>query len=89
MNLRKLRDAVETSDMEREAKAEIDEIIMIYQKDHGERCSKCGQEAEDIEDRYSFGVYAGRLCPECCFKYLDHCGIDGEQGQPEELASHG
>jgi predicted amidophosphoribosyltransferase len=75
--------------MEREAKAEIDEILTIYQKDHGERCSKCGQESEDIEDRYSFGVYAGRLCAECCLKYLDHCGIDGEQGQPEELVSHG
>lgn len=53
------------------------------------RCWLCGKKSENVEDRYSFGVYAGRLCLECCFKYRDHCGIDGEQGRPEELEAMG
>lgn len=53
------------------------------------RCSRCGQEPGDIEERYSYGVYAGRLCRKCCLEYRDHCGIDGRQGQPEELEAMG
>jgi hypothetical protein len=48
--------------------------------------SKCGCGAtKDVEPRYSFGEYAGRLCPECCRKFRDHCGIDQGQGDPTEL----
>jgi hypothetical protein len=46
MNLRELRDAVETSDMEREAKAEIDEILTIYRQSHIDTCLMCGKESK-------------------------------------------
>jgi len=48
------------------------------------RCRKCVS-TEDVEERYSFGVYAGILCKECCYGYRDHCGIDQEQGSPNNL----
>ena len=47
-------------------------------------CTSCGS-TKDVEPRYSFGIYAGRLCRECCFGYRDHCGIDQEQGNPYTL----
>ena len=53
------------------------------------RCTRCGKVKPDVEERYSFGVYAGRLCTECCFGYRDHCGIDQEQGRPEVLELEG
>lgn len=48
-------------------------------------CSECGTSKGDIRSRYSFGVYAGRLCKECCFMYRDNCGLDGEQGNYADL----
>lgn len=50
-------------------------------------CSRCGEELDDVEERYSFGVYAGRLCRRCAIDgYVDHCGlIDGGQGNPTDL----
>ena len=47
-------------------------------------CTSCGS-TEDVESRYSFGIYAGRLCRKCCYNYRDHCGIDQEQGNPYTL----
>ena len=47
-------------------------------------CTCCGS-TKDVEPRCSFGIYAGRLCRECCFGYRDHCGIDQEQGNPYTL----
>ena len=51
-----------------------------------EICRRCGQEKPDgeVRERYSFGVYAGRLCVDCCYGYVDHCGIDQPQGTPED-----
>ena len=46
-------------------------------------CTKCGEPGG--EARYSFGIYAGRLCHKCCFSYRDHCGVDQEQGNPYTL----
>jgi len=50
-------------------------------------CTRCsGYKPGDVEQRYSFGVYAGRLCSDCCRTYQDHCGLDGfDQGDPGEL----
>jgi hypothetical protein len=48
-------------------------------------CTSCGEEKDDVETRYSFGIYAGRLCKKCCMKYRDHCGIDQNQGRVEDL----
>jgi hypothetical protein len=45
-------------------------------------CTSCGEERDDVERRYSFGFYAGRLCEDCCLHYRDHCGID----QPQALS---
>lgn len=49
------------------------------------RCTSCGKEKNSTEERYSFGVYAGRLCTDCCYGYRDHCGIDQNQGNPADL----
>ena len=51
-------------------------------------CSSCGAEDSEknpVDRRYSFGVYAGRLCEGCCSKYRDRCGLDGAQGDPRDL----
>lgn len=51
-------------------------------------CTSCGAEDtpdNDVDLRYSYGIYAGRLCRKCCFNYNDHCGIDQEQGNPYDL----
>jgi len=48
-------------------------------------CTSCGEPKEDVQERYSFGMYAGRLCTECCSKYRDNCGIGESQGRVEDL----
>jgi hypothetical protein len=59
-------------------------------------CPRCHKEKEDVEDRYSYGIYAGRYCSECAYKvFRDHCGLvkddrgniveGGEQGAVEVL----
>lgn len=53
------------------------------------RCSRCGQAKNDVEERYSFGVYAGRLCVQCCVGYRDRCGLDQPQGDPRVLEAEG
>lgn len=55
-----------------------------------QQCSGCGMLCEDeVEERYSYGVYAGRLCVSCCGGYRDNCGLDGHQGDPNELIEAG
>ena len=51
------------------------------------KCNYCHEERinNDIEERYSFGVYAGKMCTDCCYGYRDHCGIDQPQGSPNDL----
>ena len=49
------------------------------------KCSNCHKEKSSVEERYSFDVYAGVLCRECCLRYRDHCGIDQEQGRASDL----
>ncbi len=49
-------------------------------------CSRCGKrDLLEVEERYSFNVYAGRLCEPCCYTYRDHCGLDQPQGNPADL----
>ncbi|MBW2411904.1 MAG: hypothetical protein JRF72_19080 [Deltaproteobacteria bacterium] len=49
-------------------------------------CTSCGKEKPgDVHERYSFGVYAGRLCTGCCAGYRDNCGIGQPQGCPADL----
>ena len=47
-------------------------------------CTKCGSKT-DVDVRYSFGVYAGRLCLDCCSKFRDNCGIGQPEGDYREL----
>lgn len=47
-------------------------------------CTKCGS-TKDVDTRYSFGVYAGRLCLKCCGAYRDNCGVGQPQGDYREL----
>ena len=49
------------------------------------KCNKCHEPRTDIRERYSFGVYAGTFCTDCCYGYRDHCCIDQAQGSPNDL----
>ena len=51
----------------------------------GHRCGKCGEIRDDVEDRDSYGIYAGRFCVPCCSSYRDNCGVDRPQGDPADL----
>jgi len=52
----------------------------------GITCPKCKKEdVEEVCERYSFGVYAGTFCEDCCSGYRDRCGLDGAQGRAEDL----
>lgn len=50
-------------------------------------CPVCDKAKDDIDEQYSFGVYAGVMCRECaCRKYWDRCGHRPEgQGNPSDL----
>lgn len=52
-----------------------------------EICHRCDKQRADVEERYSFGYYAGRYCVPCAIAaYSDHCGLrDGNQGDPTTL----
>lgn len=55
-----------------------------------DRCTSCGERKPgEVEERFSFGVYAGWFCIQCCYKYSDHCGIDQRQGTAEEYEAMG
>jgi len=56
-----------------------------FERDRWRRCTRCGEVSDDVEERHSFGIYAGRLCTQCCSSYRDNCGVDQEQGRPEDL----
>lgn len=58
-------------------------------------CSRCRQPKDDVLERYSFGIYAGKMCDDCAYRgYRDHCGLvrnpdgtysEGRQGDPNTL----
>jgi hypothetical protein len=52
-------------------------------------CPKCGEKNRDVCERYSFGIFAGTFCEECCKGFRDNCGLDGEQGSPNEMIEAG
>jgi hypothetical protein len=62
-----------------------------YVPDFTSVCRKCGEEKDTVEEQYSYGVYAGKMCRECAINgYRDHCGLlDDEQGDPRELEEMG
>ena len=49
-------------------------------------CPKCEKPKTDIEEQFSFGVYAGVMCRACAIAgFRDACGhLDG-QGDPRDL----
>lgn len=51
------------------------------------KCPKCRKQvpAGTVYARYSFTVYAGKFCDKCCNGYRDRCGLDGSQGDPNDL----
>ena len=49
------------------------------------RCRECREQDDTVTERYSFGVYAGRLCESCCSTYRDNCGLDRPQGDYADL----
>lgn len=50
-----------------------------------ELCPGCGKEKPNVKERYSFGIYAGNLCVDCCGRYKDRCGLGGRQGNQNDL----
>lgn len=66
-----------------------DEYVDPFDTDN--HCFKCGEKKDTVEEQYSFGVYAGRMCRECAINgYRDHCGLlDGEQGDYRILEAEG
>ena len=66
------------------------EMLWIHKKGcvrvDTQECSYCHEQKPDIEERYSFTVYAGKMCDDCAYsRYRDHCGLDGAQGDPNDL----
>ena len=56
------------------------------ERERTQTCGGCSEVKDDVEERYSFGIYAGRFCVECARShYKDGCGVDGPQGRVEEL----
>ena len=77
--------------LEDEKKRMEDEVLQEL-KDIAERveqartCPKCEKVDPDVCERYSFGVYAGRMCEDCAYNgYRDHCGLEGAQGSQADL----
>lgn len=49
-------------------------------------CPRCEHKRDDIEQQYSFGVYAGVMCKQCAIDgFRDQCGHGGQQGDPSDL----
>jgi hypothetical protein len=50
-------------------------------------CPRCNAPKRDIDEQFSFGVYAGVMCTECAIHgYRDACGHRPEgQGDPADL----
>jgi len=53
-----------------------------------QECPRCHEQVpdSDVYARYSFSVYAGKMCDGCAYGgYRDHCGLEGAQGNPQDL----
>lgn len=50
-------------------------------------CPRCGKAKQDIDEQYSYGVYAGVMCRDCAISgYRDACGYRAEgQGDYRDL----
>lgn len=50
-------------------------------------CPRCNRRRGDIDEQYSFGVYAGVMCTPCAIAgFRDACGHRPEgQGNPADL----
>ena len=49
-------------------------------------CPSCHKRKRDIDEQYSFGVYAGVMCGDCArTKYVDGCGLDQPMGKAADL----
>ena len=66
-------------------------MTLSEQRDYDQDCcTSCGDHKPgDVEQRYSFGIYAGHLCTACCRSYRDHCGLDRPQGDQRDLVECG
>jgi len=41
-------------------------------------CDRCKRHDTTVDERYSFGVYAGIMCRRCALGYRDRCGLRPE-----------
>ena len=60
-------------------------LIRVTSMEENMKCRRCRKEKNDVQERYSYGVYAGILCIPCCSSYRDNCGVDQPQGDPQDL----
>jgi len=83
-----LRNLVALNKMQSSLK-EIDEVVKYAEKliiagvegyvdPNWKECSYCHTKKPAAQqERYSAGVYAGKMCDDCAYsKYRDHCGLD-------------
>jgi Ni,Fe-hydrogenase I small subunit len=48
-------------------------------------CPSCQNKRKDIDERYSFGAYAGVMCEGCAKKnFRDGCGLNQPMGTRQE-----
>lgn len=93
----KANDWVSVGDIEFQIHSVEGEFLML-DKDHGYKsssctlldtteCPRCHESIpkSQIYERYSYTVYAGKFCDNCCYSYRDNCGLDGRQGDPQDL----
>ena len=54
---------------------------------HITTCGGCGKVSDDVQERHSYGVYAGRFCTACARdRFRDGCGLSPSgQGRAEDL----
>lgn len=52
-----------------------------------EICRRCNEVVPmgQPRERYSIGVYAGKFCDQCCYGYIDHCGLDMPMGTQADV----
>ena len=49
-------------------------------------CPRCYKYKSDVEKRYSFTIYAGKMCEDCAISgFTDQCGIGRRQGTQAEI----
>jgi hypothetical protein len=67
----------------KESAMKAQETIPIDELDQHETCPRCQEQVAlgEVCERYSVTgpggrIYAGKFCKQCCYGYIDNCGLD-------------